>query len=96
MFHLVYWGDLDHNTFSSDPYNPEWVLFAVWEDKPTNSSKMYFVADPILVYDLANKNKDAQIGQANTGKKWTGQEILNMISHYVPANRNYAIGLRLA
>ena len=23
MFHLVYWGDLDHNTFSSDPYNPE-------------------------------------------------------------------------
>ena len=57
MFHLVYWGDLDHNTFSSDPYNPEWVLFAVWEDKANKSSQMYFVADPILVYGLAYKNK---------------------------------------
>jgi len=96
MFHLVYWGDLDHTLFSSDPYNPEWVLFGIWEDKTNNTSKMFFVADPILVYDLANKNKDSEIGQANTGKKWSGQEILNMIGHYYPENRNYAIGLRLA
>mgnify|MGYP001190622081 FL=1 len=96
MFHLVYWGDLDHNTFSSDPYNPEWVLFGVWEDKVNKSSQMYFVADPILVYDLAYKNKEVKMAQSNVGHKWTGQEILNMISHYVPANRKYPIGHRLA
>ena len=52
MFHKVYWGDLDHKLFSSDPFNPEWVLFAVWEDKSNNTSQMYFVTDPILVFDL--------------------------------------------
>ena len=57
---------------------------------------MYFVADPILVYDLAYKNKEVKMAQSNVGHGWTGQEILNMISHYIPANRKYPIGHRLA
>mgnify|MGYP003116327009 CR=1 FL=1 len=95
MFHKVYWGDLDHKLFSSDPFNPEWVLFAVWEDKSNNTSQMYFVTDPILVFDLAYKNKDAEMAQSETGHKYSGQQVLNMITHYIPENRKYAVNLRL-
>tara|TARA_R100000781_G_C3968407_1_gene89249 strand:- start:42 stop:332 length:291 start_codon:yes stop_codon:yes gene_type:complete len=96
MFHKVYWGDIDTNLIQQDPYNPDWVLFAVWENKRENTSAMYFVTDPILVFDLAYKNKETVMAQSGQGDPYTGQQILNMIKHYVPANRHYAIGKRLS
>jgi len=96
MFHKVYWGDIDSELIKQDEYNPEWLLFAVWENASDKSSQMYFVTDPILVFDLAYKNKEVVIAKAMSGHPYNGQQILNIIHHYDPHNRVYAIGKRLS
>ena len=95
MFHNIYWQDIDTELIAKDPHNPELCLFSVWEQKSNSTSQMYFVTDPILVYDLAYRNKDSNVAQSSTGHSYTGQQILNMIQHYQPQNRIYAVGKRL-
>ena len=96
MFHTVYWGDINTQLIEQDPFNPDWVLFAVWENKADNTSAIYFVTDPILVFDLAYKNKEVVIAKGMSGHPYNGQQILNMITHYTPNNRHYTVGKRLS
>ncbi len=96
MWHKIYWGDIDLSIIQMDQFNPEILLFAVWENQADGTSQMYFVTDPILVYDLAHKNQEEEMAQSTQGDKYTGKQIMNMIQFYVPANRHYAVGKRLS
>jgi len=96
MWHKVYWGDIDLSIIQKDQFKPETLLFAIWQNPEDGTSQMYFVTDPILVYDLANKNQDEVMAQSTQGDPYTGKQIMNMIQFYVPANRHYAIGKRLS
>lgn len=96
MFHKVYWGDIDSELIKQDEYNPEWLLFAVWESPVDKTTQMYFVTDPILVFDLAYKNKEESMAKSMIGQPYSGQQILNMIHYYKPQNRIYAVGKRIS
>jgi len=94
MFHRIYWADINSDLIAKDPQNPEWQLFAVWEN-PDKSLQVYFTTDPILVYDLAQKNPELSIAQSALRTKFTGQEVLNMLSHTDPSSRFYVVGQRI-
>lgn len=94
MFHRLYWEDIDPTLIAQDPKNPEWQLFAVWEN-PDKSVQIYFTTDPILVYDLAHKNRERIIAQSEIRTKFTGEQVLNMLGHTNPKSRFYVIGERI-
>ena len=96
MFHKVYWADIAQELIQQDPYNPDWLLFAVWESPVDKTTQIYFITDPILVFDLADKNKEVSMAKSMTGHPYNGQEILNISHYHEPQNRIYAVGKRLS
>ena len=73
MFHKVYWTDIAQELIQQDPYNPDWLLLAVWESPVDKTTQIYFITDPILVFDLAYKNKEVVIAKSMTGNLYNGQ-----------------------
>ena len=66
------------------------------ESPVDKTTQIYFITDPILVFDLAYKNKEVVIAKSMTGNLYNGQHVLNMIHYHEPQNRIYAVGKRLS